>query len=277
MLFKISLAEWSVNEAIFGGKLDHLDFPRFASRLGIRGVEYVNQFFPDKAQDGAYLAEMNRRAGDADVENVLIMVDNEGSLGHSDKIERLTAVENHKKWIEAARVLGCKTIRVNGYGADGSSPLDSEELKNLVADSLRRLCEFADSFEINVVIENHGGWSSNGDWLASVIRLADHPRAGTLPDFGNFRIRDGETYDSYRGVEELMPFARGVSVKPSVFDAHGVRSELDYDRMMRIVLDAGYRGYCGIEHGREGTEEEDILSVKNELEAVREDLTVVYQ
>jgi sugar phosphate isomerase/epimerase len=276
MLFKISLAEWSVNQSIFAGSMDHLEFAQFASGLGIKGVEYVNQFFKDKAEDRSYLDEMNRRATDAGVENVLIMVDQEGALGHSDETERVNAVEQHKKWVEAARVLGCPTIRVNGYGADESVLGDFDESMKLVADGLRRLCQFSESFDVDVVIENHGGWSSHGAWLAGVIRLADHPRAGTLPDFGNFRIGEGETYDSYRGVEELMPYARGVSVKPTVYDAYGNRLDLDYARMMSIVLDAGYRGYCGIEHGREGTEAKDIARVKAELESVRERLSVVY-
>ena len=277
-LFLISLAEWSVNRSIFSGKMDHLDFPRFAKGLGIDAVEYVNQFFPDKAEDEAYLTDMKSRAEAEGVRSVLIMVDSEGLIGHPEEKERQAAVDNHKKWVEAAKFLGCHGIRVNGFssGGWGAEPGDFDEEQKLVADGLRRLCEFADPLGISVVIENHGGWSSHGKWLAGVMELADHPRAGTLPDFGNFRIREGETYDSYVGVSELMPFAKGVSVKPSVYDADGNRSELDYDRMMGIVLDAGFRGYCGIEHGREGSEAEDIRGVKEHLEATRQRLAGVY-
>jgi sugar phosphate isomerase/epimerase len=277
-LFRISLAEWSVNKPLFAGEMDHLDFPGFARGLGIEAVEYVNQFFMDRAKDTEYLSEMKTRAQGEGVRSVLIMVDGEGPIGHPDANERLAAVDNHKKWVEAARFLGCHAIRVNGFSSPewGAPPGDFEEEQRNVADGLRKLCEFAEPMDIDVIIENHGGWSSHGGWLAGVMKLADHRRAGTLPDFGNFRIREGETYDSYDGVAELMPYARGVSVKPNVYDANGNRSELNYERMMRIVLDAGFRGYCGIEHGREGTESEDILRVKRRLEETHDLLAEDY-
>ncbi len=265
-LFKISLAEWSLNRAIFSEKMDHLDFAAFTREQGIDAVEYVNQFFMDKATDTAYLQEMKQRAEDAGVRSLLIMCDREGALGHPDEKERLQAVENHKKWVDAAAFLGCHSIRVNGYSPDVE---DFRESMGLVADGLRRMCEYADGHGLNVLIENHGGFSSNGAWLAGVMELADHPRAGTMPDFGNFRINDDASYDSYFGVMQLMPYASAVSVKPTVRDAEGNQHPLDYVRMMRIVLDAGYRGYAGIEHGREGEEAASIREVKARLEEAR--------
>lgn len=266
-LFKISLAQWSLHRSLFAGKMDHLDFARIAADNGIMGIEYVNQFFKDKAKNQEYLGEMKQRAEDLGVESVLIMCDAEGRLGDPDEKERMKAVENHYKWITAARFLGCHSIRVNGY-SEGSY----EEQMRLVADGLHRLCEFGDEHGLHVIIENHGGFSSNGKWLRDTIKMADHPRAGTLPDFGNFQIKQGESYDSYRGVEELMPYATGVSVKTTVFDDNGNSSPLDYMRMMRIVLAAGYHGYCGIEHGPKDREIEGIQEVRVELEKVREAL-----
>jgi sugar phosphate isomerase/epimerase len=221
---------------------------------------------------------MRTRAEGEGVRSVLIMCDSEGLLGHPDEKERVQAVENHKKWVEAARYLGCHAIRVNGFstGEWGTEPGDFGEEMRLVADGLRRLCAFADAFEISVLIENHGGHSSNGAWLAGVMEIAAHPRAGSMPDFGNFRISKTRTYDSYRGVDVLMPYARAVSVKPTVWDDHGNAHDLDYLRMTKIVLDAGYRGFFGIEHGREGTEAEDIQVVKRRLEETRAQLQAAY-
>src|SRR4029453_88065 len=216
-LFKISLAEWSINRPLFDGRLQHLDFAKIAKSGGIGAIEYVNQFFKDKAKDAAYLKEMNARAHGDGVTQVLIMCDQEGNLGDPDGAKRLTAVENHYKWVEAAKTLGCHAIRVNGY----SSGTPDEQMK-LVADGMRKLVEFADTHGINVVIENHGGLSSNAKWLVKTIRLGNHPPPGTLPDFGNFRIAGPtktdpdakvESYDSYEGVREIMPLAKGVSVK----------------------------------------------------------------
>ena len=273
-LYKISLAEWSINRSLFDGKMQHLDFARIAKSAGIDAIEYVNQFFKDKAKDAAYLAEMNSRAKGEGVTQVLIMCDAEGNLGDPDGVKRQTAVENHFKWVEAAKTLGCHTIRVNGY----SSGTPEEQMK-LVADGMRKLCEFAEPHGINVVIENHGGLSSNAKWLVETIRRVGHKRAGTLPDFGNFRIAGPgrnnpdakvESYDSYTGVAEMMPLAKGVSVKPRVWDAHGNQSDIDLKRMMKIVVDAGWRGHCGIEHGAEGRELESIVELRRQLESVRE-------
>lgn len=266
-LFRISLAQWSLNRKFFSGELDNLDFAKTTRSLGIDGVEYVNQFFMDKAKDMAYLREMKNRAENEGVQSILIMCDNEGALGAPDEEERKKAVENHYKWVDAAKFLGCHSIRVNGY-----STSDYEESQKLVADGLSRLIEYADTQDINVIVENHGGYSSNAKWLAGVMKLVDHPRVGTLPDFGNFRISQDETYDSYEGVREMMPYAKGVSVKPQGYDANGNSIEIDLARMMRIVLDAGYHGYCGIEHGPEGRELEAIRELNEKLIQVRDQL-----
>ncbi len=276
-LYKISLAEWSINRQLFSGRIQHLDFAKTARSAGIDAIEYVNQFFKDKATDAAYLREMNARAKGEGVTQVLIMCDNEGNLGDPDAAKRQAAVENHYKWVEAAKVLGCHTIRVNGY----SSGAPDEQMK-LVADGMRKLCEFADPIGINVVIENHGGLSSNAKWLVETIRLVNHPRAGTLPDFGNFRIGGPtkanpnakvESYDSYQGVSEMMPLAKGVSVKPRVWDFNGNSSDIDLLKMMKIVVDAGYHGHCGIEYGPEGKELEGIVELRKQLETVRDQLS----
>lgn len=281
-LFKISLAEWSLNKSLFAKKLDHLDFAVEARKHGFDAVEYVNQFFMDKAEDKAYLREMKYRADGEGVRSLLIMCDREGRLGHAEEKERIQTVENHKKWVEAARYLGCHSIRVNGYSGDGSSkkPDNFEESMKLVGDGLRRLCEFADPYGINIIIENHGGNSSNGKWLMGVMKVAAHPRAGTLPDFGNFQIyKDGDkviSYDSYQGVREMMPLARGVSVKPVVWDDKGNQSPLNYTKMLKIVLDAGFREYCGIEHGEKDREWESIKEIKQKLLETRDELATMY-
>lgn len=275
-LYKISLAEWSINQPLRKGTLQHLDFPKIAKGLGIDAIEYVNQFFMDKATDTAYLAEMNTRAKGEGVTQVLIMCDSEGNLGDPDAAARQTAVENHYKWVEAAKTLGCHSIRVNAY----SSGTPDEQMK-LVADGMHKLCVFADPRGLNVIVENHGGLSSNAKWLVETIRRADHPRAGTLPDFGNFAItrRDParpdakvESYDSYAGVKEMMPLAKGVSVKPTVWDFQGNNGPIDLPRMMSIVVQAGYHGYCGIEHGPSGRELEGIRELRQQLEATRDRL-----
>jgi sugar phosphate isomerase/epimerase len=268
-LFKISLAEWSLHRTLNDGKLTNLDFPAFTKKeFGIDAVEYVNQFFKDKAKDTDYLSDLKKRAEDHGVKNVLIMIDGEGSLGDPDESRRRQAVENHHPWVEAAKFLGCHSIRVNAH-SEGSY----DEQMKLAADGLGRLNEFGAEHGIGVIVENHGGLSSNGEWLAGVMKMVDHKNCGTLPDFGNFRVSESEEYDRYRGVKELMPYAKGVSAKSHEFDAEGNEVRTDYPKMLKIVLDAGYHGYIGIEwEGEKPGEVEGIRLTQRLLERVREDL-----
>lgn len=261
--FKISLAEWSLHKTIFGKKLDNLDFPATAKKeFGIEAVEYVNQFFKDKAEDEKYLADLKQRCDDLGVKSLLIMCDGEGALGDRDEAKRTAAVENHYQWVEAAKFLGCHSIRVNAQSEGGF-----EEQQKLAADGLRRLSEFAAKHGLNVIVENHGGLSSNGKWLAGVMKAVDLKNCGTLPDFGNFGI-----YDRYVGVEETMPFAKGVSAKSHEFDAAGYETKTDYLKMMKIVLAANYHGYVGIEYEGGGDEFAGIRATKKLLERVRDQL-----
>jgi len=268
-LFKISLAEWSLHRTLQSGKIDHLDFCKVAKNdFGLDAVEYVNSFFFDKAQDQSYLKEMKQRADDLGVKSLLIMCDNEGSLGDPDSVARTKAVENHYKWIDAGKYLGCHSIRVN---AQSEGKYD-EQMK-LAADGLSRLIEYGADNDINVIVENHGGLSSNGQWLATVMEKVDHPHGGTLPDFGNFRIQGEEWYDRYKGVEQLMHYAKAVSAKSHDFDSQGNEINTDYYKMMNIVLDAGYNGYVGIEYeGSKLDEMAGIQATKDLLEKVRDSL-----
>lgn len=274
--FEISLAQWSLHKALFDKKIDNLDFPVIAKKeFGINAVEYVNAFFMDKARDTNYLNELLKRCKDNGVKNHLIMCDGEGNLGELDKDKRLKAVDNHKKWVEAAKYLGCATIRVNAFGI-GSR----DEVQKAAIDGLSLLGEFAEKFDINVIVENHGSYSSDGQWLSTVMRSIDEKNVGTLPDFNNFCVkRDGtgqwdgkciEEYDRYKGTEEMLPFAKAVSAKTIDFDDQGNCIETDYYKMLKIVKDSGFKGYMGIEY--EGTkigEYEGIRKTKALLERVR--------
>ena len=268
--FKISLAQWSLHKTLFNKKLDNLDFAmKTKNDFGISAVEYVNQFFKDKAKDKTYLGEMKKRASDHGVTSLLIMIDGEGYLGSTDENKRKEAVEKHYKWVEAANFLGCHSIRVNAAGK-GSA----KDVASAAVDGLGSLSEFAKDFNINVIVENHGGYSSDGTWLAKVISKVGMPTCGTLPDFGNFCIkRKGgqceEEYDRYKGTEELMPFAKGVSAKSHEFDENGNEVHTDFMKMMKIVKNAGYTGYVGIEYeGRKMSEVDGIMATKKLLEQV---------
>lgn len=276
---KISLAEWSLHRALKSGKLDHLDFPRKAKKdFGVDAVEYVNGFFGGKkmnfkeaGKSKVYLKELLTRSTDAGVINHLIMVDDEGPLALPNDSERLPSIDNHKKWVEAANYLGCKSIRVNLHGTG-----DSQAKKIASIDSLSRLGEFASTMKINVLVENHGSDSSKGDWVADVMKQVHMKNVGTLPDFGNFCIshpwgttQDGCTdeYDRYKALEEMLPFAKGVSAKTYDFDAAGNQTIMDYNRLMNIVKSSGFTGYIGIEfEGNTGDEEDGIRKTKALIE-----------
>jgi sugar phosphate isomerase/epimerase len=253
LFFKISLAQWSLHRGINNGEIDADLFPVIArEQFGISAVEYVNSFYLDHATDAAFWMVLNQRAKDEGVQNLLIMVDEEGDLGNPDTQARRQAVENHHKWVDAAHLLGCHSIRVNGFGT-GSK----EEVGAALAESLSMLGEYAGQAGINVVIENHGLYSSDAQWVVGVLQRAGRSNCGTLPDFGNFCLsrqwgstQDGtcpEVYNRYQGVEEMMPYARGVSAKSYRFDAQGQETTIDFGRMLRIVKEARFTGHVGIE------------------------------
>lgn len=293
LFFGISLAQWSLHKTFFGDALeqgweffgnalqnnpeevlrgdeDPLHFARIArQQFDIGAVEYVNTFYFDKAENESYLNELKNIADNEGVESVLIMVDAEGNLGDPLEEARQQAVENHYKWVNMAKFMGCHTIRVNA-ASSGSY----EEQMERSADGLRSLSEYAAGENINIVVENHGGLSSNAEWLTGTIEMVDMPNCGTLPDFGNFTISDGETYDNYKGVEELMPYAKGVSAKTYAFDEDGNESTFDYSRLLQIVKDAGYTDHIGIEYeGSELSEADGILATKELLQTVGSNLS----
>lgn len=272
LFFDISLAEWSLHKALFAKKITNLDFPELARKeFGIEIVEYVNQFFKDKAQDTTYLNELLTRCKDNGVKNHLIMIDGEGGLGELDDATRIKAVENHYKWVEAAKYLGCKTIRVNAFGRG-----TAEEVSSAAIDGLGRLGEFASTMKINVLVENHGGFSSNGQWLSNVMKQVGKKNVGTLPDFGNFCIERKPkswecevSYDRYQGTKELMPYAKGASAKSYDFDEKGNVIETDYQRILEIVKESGFKGIIGIEYeGSKLDEYEGIKKTKAILERI---------
>ncbi len=265
--FQISLAEWSLHKTIRKGDFKNIDFPKVAKEeCGIDAVEYVNQLFAEEGKNESYFGELKKRCDDLGVKSLLIMCDGLGQLGDPDAKRRHRTVLNHALWLNGAQALGCHSIRVNA-----ASRGSREEQEKLAADGLAALSELAKPYEMNVLVENHGGLSSDGSWLAAVMKRVDMPNCGTLPDFGNFRIGNGREYDRYKGVKELMPFAKAVSAKSHAFDEDGNETHTDYFKMLNIVLEAGYHGYVGIEYeGSELGEIKGIMATKRLLERVRD-------
>ncbi|MBK9935805.1 MAG: TIM barrel protein [Cytophagaceae bacterium] len=286
----ISLAQWSLHKSFFGdalngdweafarllkenpdsllqGKLNPDDFPRIAAGYGVNTIELVNTFYYSKAKDMDYWGKFKKSCDDAGVKVGLIMCDALGDIGNADSVERQKAVENHYDWVKIAKFLGASTIRVNAAGQG-----TAEEVAKNAADGLKKLGEYAAKEGINVVVENHGGYSSDGSWLAGVMKAVNKENVGTLPDFGNFCLESGpegcvKEYDRYKGIAELMPFAKGVSAKTHVFDEKGNEAEIDYTRIVKIVKDAGFKGNIGIEfEGEKISEDEGIKATKALLE-----------
>ncbi len=279
LFFKLSLAQWSLNRPIFAGELDPMDFAQRANELGFEGLEYVTSFYGQRinsAEDPEVemqivLDSLKAKSEEYNMKNLLLMIDGEGDLATMDEAERNQAVENHKKWVDAANFLGCHSIRVNLFGEEVP-----EEWKKAAADALTKLSEYAKAKNVNILVENHGYLSSNIDLLVEVMEMVNMDNCGTLPDFGNFCLkREGgerwdaeciEEYPKYEGVRKMMPYAKAVSAKSYSFDEEGEEEVIDYKRMLEIVKNAGYTGYIGVEfEGTEVSPEKGILATKNLL------------
>ena len=270
---KISLAQWSLHRSIQKGLVKAQDFASIAhDTYQVNAVEYVNAFYEKEAGDPKFWNEMKGRAGNAGVESLLIMVDNEGELGAPDRNKRIKAVQNHLKWLEAAQILGCHSIRVNAFGS-GQRP----ELKSALIDGLGSLAEEGSKLKINVLIENHGLHTSDASFVTEIIKEVNNDFLGTLPDFGNWCLNKEwgstqggnckDSYDPYKGVEEMLPFAKGVSAKTYDFDSDGNETTIDYYKMMKMIRATGFDGYVGIEYeGSKFSEEEGIKATKKLIE-----------
>jgi len=280
LFYKPSLAQWSLNRSIKEKKLDAFNFAAMSRSLGFEAVEYVSQLYiPYLDASSSILSGMQslskkllEKSNEQAIENLLIMIDEEGDLGFQDKSKRLESVENHKKWVDAAKFIGCHSIRVNLFG-EGSM----QEQQDNSVDSLALLGTYAKDQNINVLVENHGGYSSDPNWLVQVMKMVNMDNVGTLPDFGNFCIeREGgerwntpcinEYPDIYEAVELMMPYAKAVSAKSFNFDAHGNETKIDYYKMMKVVKDAGYQGYIGIEFEGDAPETKGILATRALME-----------
>lgn len=289
--FKISLAQWSLHNTYFGepikdwgefarmvkespdsilkGDIDPMNFPELAADYGIYSIELVNTFYFSKVEDMEYWAAFKKKCEDSGVSVGLIMIDLVGNLADADADVRMKAVEDHYKWVDVASFLGAPSIRVNA-GGQGTA----DEVATNAIDGLSKLGTYAATKGVNIVVENHGGYSSDGSWLSGVIKNVNMANVGTLPDFGNFCIEYGadgcaKEYDKYKGIAELMPFAKGVSAKSHQFDANGNETKSDFLKIMKIVKESGFKGYVGIEYeGQELSEDEGIKATKALLERV---------
>ncbi len=292
--FQISLAQWSLHRTFFGGDIDDwawfgkmlmespdsllrgedpMNFPAIAAGYGVNSIELVNTFYYSKAEDEAYWTAFKQKCDEVGVTVGLIMCDALGNLGDADPDIRMTAVENHYKWVDIAEFLGAHSIRVNAAGSG-----TMEEVAANAVDGLSKLGEYGASKGINIIVENHGGYSSDGTWLAGVIDGVGMNNVGTLPDFGNFCIERGpegcvNEYDRYQGIADLMPYAKGVSAKSNEFDENGNEVNSDFLRIMKIVKKSGFKGYIGIEYeGSQLSEDEGIKATKALLEKVFKEL-----
>lgn len=250
--YRLTLGQWSFHRAFRGepgfAKRDGLEFPSMAGELGFEGVDYSGILLGENHANPKHLAELNRRAADAGVRNVLILVDLTVPLGAPAETARRAAVEKFRPWLAAAATLGCSGIRVN---ARSDATLPAGEQARLVADGVARLLESSVPLSLDVLVENHGeGLACDGAWIASVVKSVDHPRCGTLPDFGNFQKNRalGEFHDRYAGVAAMLPFAKCVGAKAHDFDANGDECYSDYARMLRLVADSGYKGWIEVEY-----------------------------
>jgi sugar phosphate isomerase/epimerase len=260
--FKISLAEWSFHVALGKGEMTNLDFPRIAkTKYNLDAVEYVSTFFKGKSEDTGYLTSLKDSCTKYGVKSLLIMVDAEGNLADTSATVRQKAVENHYKWVKAAQFLGCHSIRVN---AAGRGTMGQVQLAAI--DALTKLSDYAAKYNINVIVENHGGNSSIAKWLVEIMKVVNRPNCGTLPDLGNFY-----EYDRYQGVKEMMPYAKGVSGKTHDFDQDGNETQIDYPKMLKIIADSGFKGYIDVEY--EGTKLSEDAGVKASIALVQKAIT----
>ena len=252
---RLSLAEWSLRREILDFQPRHLELARVAKDVfGLDAIEYRSTFFADKATDFGYLGEMKKRQEDLGVRAVLIEVENEGPLGAQEDWDRWTAIDAHFKWLAAAAFLGCESVSVPAEGLVRGAPY-----LDWMADSLQRLGGIAKPYGINVLVANRVGLACDGSWMAKLMDRTAVPWVGAHPHVGNVDLGGGKAYPRYQGVEEMMPFAKALSVR-------GGSSEIEFGKIAKLAAESNYARYVGIEWDGAGDPRE---GTKRTIELVR--------
>ena len=264
---KISLQCVSFANTLMNGKMSILEFPRIVREdFNIEGAEYWNIPLIQKRRDSKFIKELNKRTSDYGLKNTLMLVDlydlktrESKSICDKDSKRRNEAIEDHKEWIDVAKSIGCSSIRVNLW----SEGMNASEVKNISEEALSKLLEYSSTQDMSIVIENHGGFTSDAGWLVDLMKSINHSKLGTLPDFGtlNFCIekaqaKEGEMYSSnclnqynkYKGVEEMLPYAKGISAKSISFDSNGEEINTDFERMIKLIKSSSFEGFMAIEY-----------------------------
>jgi sugar phosphate isomerase/epimerase len=207
-------------------------------KLGITALEHVNQFF--EAPTLTYLAKLKKACTDAGVQSTILMVDGEGGTASPDLAERKRAANAHRKWFDAAHELGCYAVRCNVYGGAAEWKND-KDLVSRAAETMGMMLDYAKGSGVDLIVENHGGASSDPDVLVALVKKVNHPNFGLLCDLGNWNKGD----DRYANVKKILPYARGLSVKGTW--GASVDPAFDAEKLVKIALDGGYSGWWGLE------------------------------
>ncbi len=227
-----------------------LDFAGFARKeYGLTHLELIQMSFP--STEASYLKKLRSavEAAEAVIENVPIDV---GDICELAPERRAEHVRNIKSWMDVAAAIGSRAVRVNtGPSREGSDALA------LAVESCKRLAEHADKLGLNVLIENHGGISSDPQLLKQLIESVSTERMGACPDFGGF-----DEAIRYDGLQKIMPLAKLVHAKSYAFDEHGEETAIDYARCMQIVKNSGFSGVLSIEYEGDGNASEGIKKTK---------------
>lgn len=262
---KLAVQQYSFNKELRSGALAIPDYPKtVVEGTGIKALEYFNGHMEEQAGKVAFFKDLRQRTDDLGAVNTMMLCRSKEALDSPDAAERAAAIEGYRPWLEAMKILGGSCIRV-----DVRSNGDAEEQKAHAIAGLKALTAVAESeYELGIVVENHGGHSSNGAWVAEVMKGVAMENCGTLPDFQNFK-----EYDPYLGVEEMMPWAKIVCAKSKAFDAEGNEINVDFRRMLKIVKEGGFSGYIGIEfEGHDVPPVEGINLTKALIERVMEEM-----
>lgn len=235
----ISLAAWSFSGSFFQGKWKLLELPGILrDKLQITALEHVNQFFENPTL--TYLQKLKRACADNGVRSTILMVDGEGATAAVEKADRHLAAVAHRKWVDIAHYLGCISVRCNVYGAPEDWKGD-RDLVDRAAETMHAILDYAQGSGLNLIVENHGGASSDPDILVALVKKVNHPQFGLLCDLGNWNKGD----DRYAAVKKILPYARGLSVKGTW--GENLDPAFDAAKLVRTALEGGYQGWWGLE------------------------------
>ena len=238
---KLSLNTYSFNSMLREGKIDLFDLVQYCAEKGFSAVDPTGYYFPGYPETPTdnYINKFKREVFLNGLEVSGTGVRND--FTQPDQQNRQADLQHIKDWILVASKMGAPLLRV--FARRELEPgRDREEAKKWVIEGLRKSAEFGEQHGVMIALQNHNEFLKTAEEVESVLKAVGHPWLGLHLDIGSLQSTD----DPYQEIKKLVPYAITWQIKEIVY-RNGAAEETDYEKVIKIAKESGYRGYFPLE------------------------------